>query len=154
MKFYTGDITYSPKTVFVFGSNPLGINGNIRTGAGGAALVAVMQFGVSPSEIMDNCFSRNGCAYGLVTVMAPGMRRSLTKEQIIKNIQLLYETARLTPDKDFKVAYRNTNKPSLNGYTGKEMAEMFIEAGEIPENIWFSEEWQKEYFNKARELWH
>ena len=56
---------------------------------------------------------------------------------------------------DFKIAYRNVSEKSLNGYTGIEMIEMFDEAGktnwfdeygDIPENVWFSEEWWKYYF--------
>lgn len=30
---------------------------------------------------------------------------------------------------------------SLNGYTGLEMIDMFLEAGPIPDNIIFSKEW-------------
>lgn len=150
IKYYTGDIKFEPDTVFVFGSNPLGINGNPKKGTGGAALIAVQQFGVGLHEVMDNCLSASGSAYGLVTVSAPGMRRSLTKEEIINNIKILYRTARSLPNKDFKVAYRNINKPSLNGYTGYEMMEMFLSAGEIPENIWFSTEWINSYIFKEK----
>jgi len=39
------------------------------------------------------------------------------------------------------VAYRNTTTASLNGYTGLEMIDMFIKAGVIPDNIYFSQEW-------------
>ena len=41
----------------------------------------------------------------------------------------------------FKIAYRNTHSTSLNGYTGLEMIDMFLEAGPIPDNIIFSQEW-------------
>lgn len=150
VKYYIGDITFEPNTVFVFGSNPIGVNGNPWKGTGGAALVAVQQFGVGLHEIMNNCLSSNGHAYGLVTVSAPGKRKSLTKEQIIDNIKILYQTARSLPEKDFKVAYRNTNSSSLNGYTGYEMMEMFLAAGEIPENIWFSNEWINSYIFKEK----
>lgn len=67
--------------------------------------------------------------------------KSISKENIIKSIKRLYEVATTMPKKDFKIAYRNTYKKSLNGYTGIEMIEMFKEAGPIPENIIFSEEW-------------
>lgn len=67
--------------------------------------------------------------------------RTITPLQIIENIKKLYETARQNPDKQFKVAYRNTTEKSLNGYTGLEMIGMFIEAGSIPSNIVFSKEW-------------
>ena len=50
------------------------------------------------------------------------------------------------PDKQFKIAYRNTIETSLNGYTGLEMIEMFNDAaqigiGYIPSNVIFSKEW-------------
>jgi hypothetical protein len=45
------------------------------------------------------------------------------------------------PNKQFKVAYRNTTETSLNGYTGLEMINMFNSAGKIPSNIIFSKEW-------------
>ena len=47
------------------------------------------------------------------------------------------------PELKFKVAYRNVSEVSLNGYSGYEMIEMFKRAGDIPENIYFSEEWIK-----------
>ena len=67
--------------------------------------------------------------------------KTITPLQIIENIKKLYETARQNPDKQFKVAYRNTDKASLNGYTGLEMIDMFLKAGSIPTNIVFSKEW-------------
>lgn len=67
--------------------------------------------------------------------------RTITPLQIIENIKQLYETARQNPDKQFKIAYRNTDKASLNGYTGLEMIDMFLKAGPIPSNIVFSKEW-------------
>lgn len=150
IKFYTGNIVPEKDTVFVFGSNPLGINGNPSRGTGGAALVAVQYFGVGLHEIMNNCLSQSGQAYGLVTVKAPGAKRSLTKDEIINNIRILYSVARSLPEKDFKVAYRNTNLTSLNGYTGYEMMEMFLSAGQIPDNIWFSSEWINSYIFKEK----
>lgn len=69
------------------------------------------------------------------------MKRSISPEQIIGSIKKLYEVARQHPNKKFKVAYRNTDTASLNGYTGLEMIEMFKEAGPIPSNIVFSKEW-------------
>ena len=67
--------------------------------------------------------------------------RSISPAQITENIRKMYEVARQHPDKQFKVAYRNTDKPSLNGYTGLEMIDMFLKAGSIPSNIVFSKEW-------------
>lgn len=143
MKFYKNNIVPADNTVFVFGSNPRGINGNLKKGTGGAALQAVLCFGVGRFEVMNNRISDSGKAYGLVTVEGPGMRKSLSKQQIIENIKILYQTAESLPELKFKVAYRNTYKESLNGYTGFEMMKMFIDAGNIPDNIYFSSEWEK-----------
>lgn len=78
--------------------------------------------------------------------------RTITPLQIIENIKKLYETARQNPDKQFKIAYRNTDKASLNGYTGLEMIDMFLNAGPIPVNIVFSKEWvDTGKFNISRE---
>jgi len=140
-QYYIGNITPDENTIFVFGSNPVGINGNPAKGTGGAALVASTQFGVKQGERMDNKLSDSGNAYGLTTVTYPGRKRSMSPEQITQGIKKLYETAKLNPDKQFKIAYRNTTEKSLNGYTGLEMIDMFNAAGEIPTNIVFSKEW-------------
>jgi len=126
--------------------NPVGINGNPSKGTGGAALVAQQQFGVKQGEKMNNCMSESGKAYGLVTVSYPGKRRSLSEGEITDNIKKLYDTASGYPWMRFMVAYRNTDKASLNGYTVFEMIEMFKNAGEIPDNVYFSEEWKNNGF--------
>ena len=51
--------------IFVFGSNPIGINGNPKKGTGGSALIAHLEFGVELRECMDNCLSKNNKAYGI-----------------------------------------------------------------------------------------
>ncbi len=132
---YTGDITPDANTIFVFGSNPEG-----RHGAG-AAKIAREQFGA----IYGQGEGLQGSAYALPTkdlrVTENRGLRSISESQIIENIKKLYETARQNPDKQFKVAYRNTDRASLNGYTGLEMIDMFLKAGSIPTNIVFSKEW-------------
>ena len=132
MKYYTGNIIPEENTIFVFGSNPEG-----RHGAG-AALTARQMFGAKYGQGEG----LQGHAYALPTkdLRIPGVR-SISKEQIIENIKKLYQCAKDNPNYDFKIAYRNTNLRSLNGYTGLEMIEMFKAAGPIPENMWFSEEW-------------
>jgi hypothetical protein len=140
-RFYEGDIKPDANTVFVFGSNPIGVNGNVAKGTGGAALVAQIQFGVQQGEIMDNRLSQSGNAYGLTTVTGPGKKLSMSKESITNGIKKLYETAKQNPDKKFKVAYRNINEISLNGYNGLQMIDMFNAAGVIPQNVIFSKEW-------------
>lgn len=143
---YTGDITPDANTIFVFGSNPEG-----RHGAG-AAKVAREQFGA----IYGQGEGLQGNAYALPTkdlrVTKNRGLRSISESQIIENIKKLYETARQNPDKQFKVAYRNTDRASLNGYTGLEMIDMFLKAGSIPTNIVFSKEWvDTGRFNLSRE---
>lgn len=132
---YSGDITPDANTIFVFGSNPEG-----RHGAG-AAKIAREKFGA----IYGQGEGLQGNAYALPTkdlrVKKNNGLRSIPKEQIIESIKKLYETAKQNPNKQFKIAYRNTTTTSLNGYTGLEMIDMFLKAGSIPSNIVFSKEW-------------
>ena len=133
MKFYKGDIQPDDKTVFVFGSNPEG-----RHGAG-SAKVAVNKFGA----IYGQGEGLQGQSYGLPTkdLRIKGTR-SISESDIVQNIEKMYQVARSMPDKDFKIAYRNgMYEKSLNGYTGGEMLRLFI-ANPVPNNIWFSNEWQ------------
>lgn len=134
LDYYEGNIEPSEGTIFVFGSNPEG-----RHGAG-SAKVARERFGA----VYGVGEGLTGNAYALPTkdLRIPGTR-SIPKEKIIESIGKLYNVARSMPDKQFKVAYRT--KPaetSLNGYTGLEMVEMFMAYGNIPPNVWFSEEWR------------
>lgn len=137
VSFYTGNITPSANTIFVFGSNPEG-----RHGAG-AAKIAVDKFGAKYGQGEG----LQGHAYALPTkdlkVTENNGRKSIKPEQIIESIKKMYDVARQNPDKIFKVAYRNTDSASLNGYTGYEMIDMFNKAGEAPENVQFSSEWFK-----------
>lgn len=140
MKYYIGNIEPEPDTIFVFGSNPEGRHGS------GAAKIAREKFGA----IYEQGEGLQGHAYALPTkdlrVKENNGYRSISKEQIIENIKKLYKCANEHPNLDFKIAYRNVSEKSLNGYTGVEMIEMFDEAGNIPENVWFSREWW-EYYN-------
>lgn len=132
---YSGVITPEPDTIFVFGSNPEGRHSK------GAAKLAREKFGA----IYGQGEGLQGNAYALPTkdlrVKKNRSLRSISPEDIIENIKKLYETARQNPSKKFKVAYTNTDKASLNGYTGLEMIDMFLAAGPIPSNVMFSEEW-------------
>lgn len=133
MHFYSGKITPDKDTIFVFGSNPEG-----RHGAG-AAKVAWKKFGA----IYYQGSGLQGNSYGLVTkdLRIKGTR-SVSKEDIENNIKELYDVARSMPDKKFKIAYMNgPDQYTLNGYNGREMAEMF-QAHEIPDNIYFSDVWK------------
>lgn len=135
MKHYTGNITPEPDTVFVFGSNPEGIHG------AGAALVALRHFGA----IYGIGEGLQGQAYALPTkdlrVKENFGLRSISPKQITDNIRRMYDCARKNPDKNFKIAFRNTDEVTLNGYSGWEMIDMFLAAGPMPENVWISEEW-------------
>jgi predicted NAD-dependent protein-ADP-ribosyltransferase YbiA (DUF1768 family) len=141
-KTYSGKVTsLQPNQIFVFGSNPLGINGNPSKGTGGAALVAYRIAGVKQGEKMDNRLSDSGKAWGITTVTSPGKKKSKTPQEIIEGVKKLYEYAKENPTKEFLVSdYSGTN---LNGYTGQEMADMFINAGPIPSNIVFNENFDK-----------
>lgn len=132
MKFYKGNIEPDEKTIFVFGSNPEG-----RHGAG-SAKVAANKFGA----IYGKGEGIQGQSYALPTkdLRIPGTR-SISEQDIIGNIEKLYQVARSMPDKDFKIAYRTkVDEKSLNGYIGLEMLDMFT-VNPIPNNIYFSEEW-------------
>lgn len=134
-EYYEDNIKPSENTIFVFGSNPEGRHGK------GAAKIAVNQFGAKYGQGEG----LQGNAYALPTkdlrVKENKGFKSIPPEQIIQSIKSLYKTANENPDKQFKVAYRNTTETSLNGYTGLEMIEMFNAAGNIPHNIIFSKEW-------------
>lgn len=133
IKYYSGLITPDKDTIFVFGSNPEG-----RHGAG-SAKVARNKFGAKQGQgsgLMGN-------SYGLVTkdLRIPGTR-SVSIEDIEKNIAELYEVAKSMPEKKFKIAYRNgRDEKTLNGYTGLEMVKMFL-SHPIPNNIYFSDVWK------------
>lgn len=158
MRTYKGNITAKnmPENgIFVFGSNPIGINGNPKTGKGGAALVAQLEFGVRRGEIMNNCLSKSGKAYGLVTVRAP--RVYISEDEIKGNIKKLYDFAKNNPDKLFFIAYdgKDPNAVSLNGKSRKTLANLFYQAGmkcgvilTIPENIIFEENFYKLLVNE------
>ena len=132
MNHYTGNITPGKDIIFVFGSNPEGKHG------AGSAKVALQKFGAKYGK-GDGL---HGQSYALITTeMRKGWPR-ITLGQITDNVRRLYEVARKMPDKKFMVAYRNQPyQKTLCGYTGAQLMKCFLMAGDIPENIWFSEEW-------------
>ena len=135
MNYYKGNIKPDKDTIFCFGSNPEGRHGK------GAAFIAKRDFGAKYG-IGEGL---QGNSYAIPTkdlrVKRNGGLKSISKHDIIKSIQKMYSVAIENPDKKFKIAYRNTDKKSLNGYTGYEMISMFKKAGDIPSNVYFSEEW-------------
>lgn len=133
MKTYSGYITkLEPNQIFVFGSNVDGWHG------AGTAKIALEKFGA----VYGKGYGLNGQSYGLVTVdLKKRCAPSRTKEQIKKEIGILYQFAKIKSEKEFLIAYTafGTN---LNGYSAQEMAEMFS-SFEIPGNIVFEDEFSR-----------
>lgn len=148
IRFWTGEHIneLQENQIFVFGSNPEGRHGH---GAAKSAMKFGATYGVGRGL--------SGQTYALVTKnltanfteKATGITyategfNSLSPEQITKNIQELYETAKSMTDKLFIVVYQNETWPngrpkkSLNGYTGEEMWNMFMHTTDIPANVIF-----------------
>jgi hypothetical protein len=143
-KLYSGYINkLNENEIFVFGSNPEGLHGK------GAARIALNKFGA----IYRKGRGLQGQSYGLVTKnLRQGYyesetgiyydkygKRSVSKEQIIQNINELYMVARHMKNYEFYIAYKSIGG-NLNGYTSEEMAEMFLLGGKkIPRNIIFED---------------
>lgn len=151
INFYTGNIEPEENTIFVFGSNPEGIHG------AGAARVALLKFGAEYG-VGEGL---TGNSYALPTkdlrVLKNNGLRSISEKDIIKSIEKLYKVAEQNPDKTFKIAYRNkADEVTLNGYNGREMFMMFLQATDesnsFPKNIQFSEEWKDIYVNLMTEI--
>jgi len=147
MVIYNGIITKEnmPENgIFVFGSNTISINGNLKKMTGGAALYAVLNFGLEPYENMNNCFSKNRKCYGLVTVKAPKVY--IKDDIIINNIKLLYNTCINNTNLLFYVAYNGEDpeKKTLNGRKIKNFAKLFQKTNlEIPSNLIFEKNFYK-----------
>lgn len=146
MRFWSGDTIKELKEnqIFVFGSNPSGIHG---AGAAKAAVEFGAKYGVGRGL--------QGQTYALITKnlkagyheKATGITyategyKSLSAEQISENVKELYQCAKQHPDKFFIMAYKNetwpngSSKKSLNGYTSEEMFELFMNNGDVPDNV-------------------
>ena len=134
MKTYQYKINQlEPHQIFCFGSNPVGIQG------AGAALFAAKRGWCSSNEKMNNCLSKSGKAWGIVTVSYPGKKKSKTLDEIKANIKKLYDYARNNPQNEFMIAYTGKSNYNLNGYTNKQLADCFNQQP-IPNNIVFEEE--------------
>lgn len=129
MKTYKGLITeLKDNEIFVFGSNTEG-----RHGAG-AARLALMRFGAH----YGNAMGLQGQSYAIITKnLTKEKHPSVSKGFIIEQISEFYTYANENEDKLFYIAYHGKKK-NLNGYTPKEMAEMFS-AFRIPDNVVFEE---------------
>ncbi|WP_428743113.1 hypothetical protein [Tenacibaculum sp.] len=154
-QYYSGNLNITKlgkNGVFVFGANSAGGHG------GGTAAIAQtgkpgMSYDVPKTKLGKYAIygevgymeGTKGASFGLVTKSAEikdgklkvGGKRSISKENIIENIEELYGYARGMTEKTFYVAYTNSGT-NMNGYSSSEMAEMFSLAGEIPTNVKFS----------------
>lgn len=133
-KYYTGNIVPDNETVFVFGSNPEG-----RHGAG-SAKHAMQKFGA----VYGKGYGYYGQSYAIATTdLRLPSRPNVSIEEIVRQIKEMYEFATKHPEKKFKIAYRNDlQKRTLCGYSGYYLMDMFLnKSGEVPSNIYFSEEW-------------
>lgn len=142
--FYSGDIEPDNETVFVYGTNPENRHGK------GAAIIAAKYFGALYGRFgIANALQ--GKSFGIVTQdlkkhkLNPSVP-SVSKEEIIQNIVLMFKSAKENTKLLYKVAYRHLKDVSLSNYTGYEFMDMFNEAMKIeslPDNVIFSEEWYK-----------
>ena len=133
MKTYKGIGTkLKPNQIFVFGSNLEGRHGR------GSALCAKQNFGAKYGQ----AYGLQGQSYAIVTKdLTKYKHPSISSDHIIDQIKKLYLFAEENPNLDFIVAYSGT-KTNLNGYSNKEMAEMFSQPN-IPKNIVFEYEFSK-----------
>jgi hypothetical protein len=132
-KTYSGKVTsLQPNQIFVFGSNEGSSKGGAPTHGAGSAKIAREKFGA----IQGQSRGLQGQSYGIVTKKFYDVEKSSTPEEITKEIQGLYEYAKQNPTKEFLVS--DYSESNLNGYTGQQMADMFVNAGTIPSNIVFN----------------
>lgn len=123
--------------VFVFGSNPEG-----RHGAGAAK--QAMKWGA----VYGNGRGLQSRTYALVTknlklnyhekstgiIYKKMGTRSVTLEMIRDNISELIQCCVDNPNRQFLVPYKIGDE-NLNGYSDREMANLFIEIDPLPENL-------------------
>jgi predicted NAD-dependent protein-ADP-ribosyltransferase YbiA (DUF1768 family) len=137
--------------IFVFGSNPTGLHG------AGGALFAKNLYGAEQyvgRGLTGRCYAlvTKNLKAGFyeketnITYDLEGFK-SISVDQIKKNIDELYEFASNHPDKRFLITFQyetwdnGAPKKSLNGYTSEEMFQMFIREA-IPSNIVFHDSYK------------
>ncbi len=132
MKTYKGDIKkLGMNQIFVFGSNTQGRHGK------GAALFARQHCGA----VYGQARGLQGRSYAICTKdLTKRVHPSISAEDIIDQINLLYEFARKNPDIQFIIPYKDTT--NLNAYTSLEMAKMFNQPN-LPDNVVFEESFAK-----------
>jgi hypothetical protein len=137
-KTYSGKVTsLKANQIFVFGSNEGSSKGAAPTHGAGSAKIARDNFGA----VQGQSRGLQGQSYAIVTKKFYDVEKSSTPQEIIQEIKGLYEFAKQNPTKEFLIS--DYSESNLNGYTGKEMAQMFNLAGNIPSNIIFNENFQK-----------
>lgn len=156
MKYWSGEkITkLEPNYIFVYGANP-----EFRNGAGAAK--AARMFGAKPYGGGRGIV---GQTYGLVTKnlkkgfiekLRDGSTitydktgfKSVSESMIINNIKELYECCNENLDLKFFVAYTNGTS-NLNGYSSVDIFNMFMSAGDVPDNIYFHNSFRRIYETK------
>ncbi len=146
-------LTLTEDEVFVFGSNIYGFHG---AGSAGFATFNESgniwrkyeydkkpqgwrgkwnQKGVGEGAQMGT----EGKSYAIPTVTKAGAKRSIPLETIKQSIQKFYVFAKSRPHLKFFVA--QAAKLGYSGYSPQEMASIY--SGEIPENVYFDEEFAK-----------
>jgi hypothetical protein len=141
-KEYTSQkITYLEENeVFVFGSNPLGINGNPEKYPNMSASVATANGWVEQGEIMDNRLSNCGKAWGITTVTSPGAKLSKTPNEIGKGIQDMVLYAKKHPHLKFLVTKFGTENAGHSIDTIKGLFEKLKKF--IPDNVILPKEFE------------
>ncbi len=123
--------------VLVFGSNTEGRHGK------GTAKLALTEFGA----IYGQAKGMQGRSYAIVTKdLTKSKHPSISREQIIEQINNLYLFAIERPEWNFYIPYTSTGS-NLNAYSAYEMAEMFAANGNIPANIVFEEKFSELIIN-------
>ena len=167
--YYEGDITPEPNTVFVFGSNPQGKHGagaaKVATTKFGAKYgqgrgLQGNAFAIPTKDLTKTqgteqhrptanspfiktlrSYYKDNAFTDVLTDKNP-VERSVSVNEIVSSISELYKEAKNYPNKQFKVAFGETEFGfTLNGYLHGELIEMFNAAGEIPSNVIFSKTW-------------
>jgi len=129
-----------PNEVFVFGSNPLGINGNPEKYPNMSARRATANGWVQQGEKMDNKLSDSGKAWGITTVTGPGKKKSKTPEQIGKGIQDMLLYAKAHPELKFLVTKFGTENAGWDVATIKSLFEKLKKF--IPNNVILPKEFE------------
>lgn len=133
MRIHNGSLKLKDDEVLVITTNPEG-----RHGKGNAKV------GMKYGAIYGQAKGPMGRVYGIVTKdLRKKKHPSIKEEIIIEQIKEFYEYAAKNVDTYFVIPYGGkADKLNLNGYTNKEMADMF-KAVKMPDNLSFEKEFVK-----------